>query len=381
MIAIVTLIAWGSMPSRLAIRRAPRHTFAELGTVGRETFRVSHAPGRFVKLCGAEFPSLGMGLSVCSLALAALAFLTLPVYAGTARQSHLLQAQQLSSQGEFAQVIRVLEPLVQGDPDTLDDASRGMAWNLLGSAHQNLGDNESARRCYEAAIHLLRRLPDSVSTYASSLDSLGSVEISIGQMEAAEAALRKAKGLYAKIGDHAGLADVAIDLAILAMARNNTHAARRFLVDALREAKSTQGLSDGDQATIYGIKGTLAARAGDFAAAISDYQQSIDFWIRARGPKYYLVAGGYAMQANAYLEIGDYSKANTDITAALVLVEQTVGRNTPLYAETELTYARLLRATGANAEAARRETEAKATLEAIRRQQCSGCAISAASFR
>ncbi len=379
--AIVGLIVQGSLLSRLATRQEPRSTATGLGTLGRGTFCVSYALGRFAKLCGAELPSLAMGLSVCSLALTALAFLTLRVYAGTAEQSQLLQAQQLSSQGEFAQVIRVLEPLVQGDPGTLDDASRGMAWSLLGSAHQNLGDNESARRCYEAAIHLLRRLPDAAPAYASSLDSLGSVEISLGQMEAAEAALRKAKGLYAKTGDHAGLADVAIDLAILAMARNNTHAARGFLVNALREAKSTQGLSDSDQATIYGIKGTLAARARDFAAAISDYQQSIDFWIRARGPKYYPVAAGYAMQANAYLETGDYSEANTAITAALALVEQTVGRNTPLYAETELTYVRLLRATGANAEAARRETEAKATLEAIRRQQCNGCSISAASFR
>jgi hypothetical protein len=33
---------------------------------------------------------------------------------------------------------------------------------------------------------------------------------------------------------------VATDLAILAMARNNLHAARGFLVDALREAESTQ---------------------------------------------------------------------------------------------------------------------------------------------
>jgi tetratricopeptide (TPR) repeat protein len=200
-------------------------------------------------------------------------------------------------------------------------------------------------------------------------------------MEAAGAALRKAKGVYAKTGDHGGLADVAIDLAILAMARNNTHAARGFLVDALREAKSTPGLSDSDQATIYGIKGTLAARARDFAAAISDYQQSIDFWIRARGPKSYLVAAGYALRANAYLETGDYSKANADITAALVLAEQTVGRDTPLYAETELTYVRLLRATGANAEATRRETEAKATLETIRRQLCNSCSMSAASFK
>jgi hypothetical protein len=53
-----------------------------------------------------------------------------------------------------------------------------------------------------------------------------------------------------------------IDLAILAMARSNTHAARGFLVDALREAKSTQGLSDSDQATIYGINAATVESSG-----------------------------------------------------------------------------------------------------------------------
>ena len=72
-----------------------------------------------------------------------------------------------------------------------------------------------------------------------------------------------------------------------------------------QRSREYAGLSDSDQAEIYGIKGTLAARARDFATAVSDYQQSIDFWIRARGPKDYLAARGYAMQADAYLAIGD----------------------------------------------------------------------------
>jgi len=71
----------------------------------------------------------------------------------------------------------------------------------------------------------------------------------------------------------------------------------------------------------------------------------------------------------------------TDIAAAMVLIEQTVGRNTPMYAATELMYARLLHATGANVEATRTEAEAKALLEAIHQQQCDTCSISAAGLR
>jgi tetratricopeptide (TPR) repeat protein len=114
---------------------------------------------------------------------------------------------------------------------------------------------------------------------------------------------------------------------------------------------------------------------------VLDYQRSIDFWIRARGPKCYFVAVEYSLQGDAYRELGDYSKASGDITAALALVEQTVGRNTPLYAATELAYARLLRASGAKVEAAQKETEAKTLLDAIRRRECDNCSVSAASFR
>ena len=326
-------------------------------------------------------PSLAMKLSVLPLTFVVLALLTVPALAGTAEQAQLLQAQNLSDQGEFAQVIRILEPLVHSESGALEDLDRGRAWNLLGPAYEALGAYDAARRSYEAAIELLRTLPDASSTYASALNNLASLEIYMGQLKAAETALRKAQGLYKDADDHAGEAEVATNLAILALNRNNTRAARGFLADALREAESVQDLSDSDRAALYSLKGAVAARDRDFAAAVLDYQQSIEFWIRARGPKYYLIALLDSLQADAYRELGDYNKAKSDVAAALLLLEQSVGRNTPIYAATELTYARLLRATGANAEAAQRETEAKALLEKIRGQQCNNCSISSAGFR
>lgn len=344
-----------------------------------------HNPGYALRqsseLYGPSTFARAMRIGILSIALAAPVLLTLQAVAGTAEQSQLLQAQKFSNQGEIAQVIRILEPLVQSEPDALDDASRGWAWDILGSAHQDLGDYDIARRCYEAAILLLKALPAASSTYASTLANLGSLETSMGQLEAAGTTLHKAKGLYSKTADHTGLAEIATSLAILAIAHNDMHAARRFMADAFREADIVKSLNDSDRAAMYGAQGTLAARTHDFAAAISAYQQSIDFWIQARGPKHYLVAMGYALQGDAYRELGDYSKAYTDIGAALVLVEQTVGRNTPMYAATELMYARLLHATGANVQARRTEAEAKARLDAIHQQQCDTCSISAVGFR
>jgi tetratricopeptide (TPR) repeat protein len=368
---IASLMAGSSLLSGYTRTQPPRDTFTCPGRLGG-TFRICYALYRLI-------PSLALRLREWPIAFAVLAVLTIPAFAGTAEQ--LFQAQNLSDQGEFAQVVRVLEPLVHSETDALDNASRGWAWNTLGSAHEHLGEYEAARRCYESAIQLLRTLPAASSSYASALANLGALEISMGHLGAAETTLRKVKGLYAQTGNHPGLVEIATGLATLALVRNDTHTARRFLANAFQEAESVKDLSYRDRGSMYSIKGSLAARARDFAEAVSDHQQSIDFWTKANGPKCYSVGVEYAFQADAYRELGEYGKANSDITAALVLVEQTVGRNTPLYAATELTYARLLRAMGANAEAAQRDAEAKATLAAIHRKQCTDCSVSAWSLR
>jgi tetratricopeptide (TPR) repeat protein len=338
-------------------------------------------PRALAALYAAVIGSKPTKLYVSSIIFGMLVLLRLPALAVTPEQSQLIQAQKLSDQGDFAGVIRLLEPMVHSESGMLDEVSRGIAWNILGSAYQDLGEYEMARRCYETVGGLLRTRPDAGSIYASALSNLGSLEIYMGQLTAAETLLRKAKALYAKIGDHTGLVAVAINLATLAIVRSDTHAAHRFLADAFGEADKAKNSSDSDRAAMYSIKGSLAEKDRDFEAAIRAYQESIELWIRARGPKCYCVALEYALQAGVYSELRDYGKAENDIIAALALVEQTVGRNTPLYAATELTYARLLRAKGENAEADQKQAEAKAHLEAMRLQQCGGCSITVAGFR
>lgn len=308
------------------------------------------------------------------------ASLTVPTAAETAEQFQLLQAQRLNDGGQFAQVIRILEPLVHGASGALDEVTRGKAWNILGQAYEAMGDYQGARRCYEAAIQLLRT-HEAALGYASTLNNLGTLEMYTGDLKAAETLLRKAKKLYDNAKDETGLTEVATNLAILAINRNEMRVAHGFLAEAFRDAERAKDLNDSDRAGMYSIKGALAARDRDFAAAVLDYQQSIAFQIRARGPRCYFVAVEYSLQGDAYRELGDYSKASEDLIAALVLVEQTVGRNTPLYAATELAYGRLLHATGAKAEAAQKENEAKALLESIRHRECNGCSVSTASFR
>ena len=307
--------------------------------------------------------------------------LTLQAFAGSTEQEQLLEARQLGNQGKFAQERVILDSLVHSDPAALDDANRGMAWNTLGTLHMLMGDNEVSRRCYENAIRLLRNLPEASRAYASALANLGSLEMSMHQFDAAETPMRKAQEIDLKAADHVGLQEVAMYRANFAITRNDMRAARRFLADAFREADQVKDLSLRDRATMYSVAGRLAAKTKDFAAAAGNYQQSINFWTQACGATCYFVGVESAFQADVYRELGDYRKAEEDITKALGLTGQAVGQNAPLYVAMEIIHARVLRAMGSKAEAAEQEADAKQRLDAMRQRQCNDCSISALGFR
>jgi tetratricopeptide (TPR) repeat protein len=293
----------------------------------------------------------------------------------------LLQARELTRQGKFAQVMQVLEPWVQDQSGTHDEISVGEAWGLLGPAYETLDRYDAARRAYEASIRLLRTHPAAHLTYANALVNLGSLEIFTGSSDAAGSLLRQAEKLYIKAVDHAGLAEIATTRAILALDRNDQRAAHRYLANALLEAQQAEPLTDGDWAEICSIKGVLAARDRNFSAALVNYQQSVEFWIRARGPDSELVALQYILQADAYRELRNYMSAESHVIQAMRTLEKATGSNTSAYAAAEFAYARLLRATDRESEAAQKEREANALMKATRAQRCAQCSVSVESLR
>jgi tetratricopeptide (TPR) repeat protein len=313
--------------------------------------------------------------------LALLTLLNLEAFAGTAEQAQLRDALKLGNQGNFAQEIQLLDSLVHSDPAAPDDVDRGMAWKTLGTLHMLMGDNEQSRQCYENAIRLLRKLPDAQSAYASALANLGALQMSMHQFEEAEFPLRKAQEIDLKAADRVGLQEIALYRANLEITRNNKRAARRFLADAFREADQVKDVGLRDRATMYSVAGALAAKSKHFAAAAADYQQSINFWTQACGPKCYYVGVESAFQADVFRKLGDYRKAEDEITKALALTEQALGRNAPLYVAMEIIHAHVLRAMGAKAEAAQLEADAKRRLYTMGHRQCNGCSVSAFALR
>ena len=321
--------------------------------------------------------SIGVGYAIVAL----LSLLALKAFAATTDQTQLLDAIRLVNQGKFVPASQLLDSLVHTNPSVLNDTDRGMAWNTLGAMHMLMGDSERSRECYENAIRLLRKIPAASRAYASALANLASLEMSMHQYEEAESPLRKAQQIDAEAADHAGLQEVALYRTELAIARNRTHAAQRFLADAFREADQTKDLSLRNRATMYSAAGSVAVKLKDFSTAVRYYQQSIDFSIQACGSRCFYTGLEYAFQAEAYRKLGDHEKARIAITQALALTEQAVGRSGPVYIGMKVIYARILRGMGLKAEAKQQEADARQQLDAMRQSQCNGCSISASGFR
>lgn len=107
--------------------------------------------------------------------------------------AQLAQADQLHDHGEFRAVIATLEPLLRDQSETLSPIHRGIAWNMLGSAYQNVDNFVEARRCYETSMQILRELPDARNQYASAIDNMGLLEVTMGDLSAAKNLRMKAK--------------------------------------------------------------------------------------------------------------------------------------------------------------------------------------------
>jgi tetratricopeptide (TPR) repeat protein len=302
-------------------------------------------------------------------------------FAQQSRPPELLQAQSLNEQGQSRAAIAILEPLVQEASHVLDQASRGIAWNLLGSSYRAFEDYDKARRCYETASHILSTIPNEQVEYASALDNLGAIEERTGQFNASKTLRTRARHIYQATGNHVGIAIASSNLAQLALYQNDLSSARKNIFEAFREAQLTNQISENNLAAMYTVKGAVSYIERDFHAAIAADQQAIDIWTRIHGPGFYLLGVAYSLRGQASSRLGDHRQAVSDLQHALTLLEEIPGRNSQAYLKAELTYAHVLRDAGSKQEAAQLEKEAKSALTNVRIQQCSGCTISAESFR
>jgi tetratricopeptide (TPR) repeat protein len=294
--------------------------------------------------------------------------------------SSVVLAFQLWSQGQPKAAIAILEPLLRAGSRFDDAGDAGVAWNVLGHSYLDLDRYPEAKQAYQHAMDILRPIASARAQYGSTLDSMGMLETSLGQRTEAKMMCEKARQIYAELGDSAGVASASVDLAVIALGRNDFKAARRCLQTAI-QAQPERAMKADDLAAMDVVKSGLALRVGNGEEAIAMAQQAIELWTQAHGPGYFLLSNGYLLRAQALAHSGDYVPAIRDAQHALAIVEAVNGRDTVDFLSAQVVYARILRASGAKQEGSRMAKEAGNALADLKRRQCSGCTIDASAFR
>ncbi len=303
-----------------------------------------------------------------------------PLYAQESITESLVRASDLNEAGRFRAAIDTIEPLLHSQNHKPNDGETGVAWNLRGLALQGLGNQDEARRSYETAIRTLCGLPGPPAC-ASALDNLGSLEAEIGQLESSKSLRIRARKMYEALSDHAGMARVSTELALVAMGQGNRNETRRDLAEAFQEESMIPEPKFGDLAWMLSARCLQYERDGDASSALTAINRAIELWTQHYGPEYYLLAAGYSTRGRAYDMLRDYASAGKDMEQSLKILTANSQRETRVYYLTEISYAQVLRHLGQKAEASRMESVAHAGLEDLRHRECGGCTISAASFR
>src|SRR5260370_2024829 len=228
------------------------------------------------------------------------------------------------SGGQPKAAIAILEPLLRAGFGSAAPRDPGVAWNILGQAYLDLARLAEARQAYRHSIEILRLIPSARAQYASTLDVVGRLDESEGQRDSAKALCEKARGIYAELGNSTGVAITSVNLAVIALGRNDFKTARRSLETAI-QAQPAGAMKVDDVAAVDAVKSALALHDGNGEGAIAMAQQAIDLWTQAHGPGYFLLSNGYLLRAQALANSGDYVGAIRDAQHALVLAETAIG--------------------------------------------------------
>jgi len=188
--------------------------------------------------------------------------------------------------------------------------------------------------------------------------------------------------LYGSAGDHAGVARSASSLAVVELAMGSRKEARHYLAYASREDAQVTTTSDPrNLAWMFGAECLLDEADGNFRAGMDQIDRVIDLWTQHYGSNYYLLASAYSIRGRLYHVLGDDSGAKDDLRRSLTLLSDNYEENSKLYFFVRIMYAKVLKNSGKKDDASRMESNARAALERLRHQECSGCTISAEGIR
>lgn len=299
--------------------------------------------------------------------------------AQSTESSQFAEAAALRDKGEFAQALRILEPLAAASGPEFADA--GKTWILLGVLYQDLSRYPEAQRAYQTAISLSKGKPGKEMEEAAAMDNLGSFYLDMGQPEMSKRLRLRVLQTVTTAGDHAGMARVSNNLAAIAIQQRNIKEARQWIGRAFAEVKLAPHLTAADLAAIHCNAGWLSMHDRDYAEAAEHYEVALRSWTECHGTNHPLTGWGYVLRGRTRALMGEPDQGLEDVTAGLAIIEKTLGTGVPFYFAARLAYADALSAAGASREAKTMRSITRRAIESFRQTTSSQYAVSADAFR
>lgn len=292
--------------------------------------------------------------------------------------SALVPLSELSRRNQLPQLIQTANSLLASAK--LTPIGQGVVLNYLGYAYQQRGDFHDATAYYEKALAIFERDGHHPSEYATTLGALATLYAETGQADTAKHVLIRSLHLFEKDDTHhAEIAMIWNDLATIAVNRHSSHEAHKCMARSIAESQLANRISTNELAALTTTQAGIAEMDGDPNTAISEYQRSLALWKQSHDDQHPDTAWLYVLLGDAYLQAGEITKARETTSRGMSLLETSAGRQSTRFLDAELSYAKVLDASGDHHEASALRKEADADLKT--RTQSSKGEISVSALR
>lgn len=267
---------------------------------------------------------------------------------------------EMNRRGQFPEMIQTANSVLADN--TLDPAEQGMVLSYLGCAYQQRGEFTKATASYEKALATINRDGKHGTQYAITLSALATLYAEVDQIDTAKRLLLRSVHLFESQGDHLNATLTWNDLATMAAEHHSRGEAHKYMKQSLAESQLAT-LHLVDLAVLTTTQGRIAQLDGDAHTAIADYQRALALCHQTDQAQAQRTAWLHMLLAGAYLQADDLANARDAATRGLTLLQATSGSQTPLFFLGQLTYSKILDASGLHKEASTLREQAQAALD------------------
>jgi hypothetical protein len=148
------------------------------------------------------------------------------------------QTSELQIASSPTRVARVMELIRIAEQEHRPEAERGALWMQLALEYQYAADFPKAEDAYNKSLQLLKTVPSARAEYATTLECLAALYLIYGHVDDAERVRKQALVVREKLGDQADIGLNQIQLANIAIERQQYKKAERIALRGMEEMQS-----------------------------------------------------------------------------------------------------------------------------------------------